>query len=82
MAEINTLHPFREGNGRTQRVFFEELARRARFQITFADIEPETLLKADIEAYAIYGGAAEIVRDIAFTHLSAKKPQTIANTRF
>lgn len=33
MVEINTLHPFREGNGRTQRVFFEELGRRAKIEI-------------------------------------------------
>jgi len=51
MAEINTLHPFREGNGRTQRIFFEELARRARYQINFSDADPDTLLEADIEAY-------------------------------
>ena len=26
-ADINALHPFREGNGRTQRKFIEELAK-------------------------------------------------------
>lgn len=51
MAEINTLHPFREGNGRTQRVFFEELARRARYEINFGNADPDELLEADIEAY-------------------------------
>jgi cell filamentation protein len=51
MAEINTLHPFREGNGRTQRVFFEELGRRARYEINFGSVEPKQLLEADIAAY-------------------------------
>lgn len=51
MAEINTLHPFREGNGRTQRLFFEELARRARYEINFGNADPDMLLEADIEAY-------------------------------
>ena len=51
MAEINTLHPFREGNGRTQRVFFEELARRARYEINFGNVESDELLEADIAAY-------------------------------
>ena len=50
-AEVNTLHPFREGNGRTQRVFFEELARRARYEINFSNVTPDELLKADIAAY-------------------------------
>jgi cell filamentation protein len=51
MAEFNTLHPFREGNGRTQRVFFEELARRARYEINFGNVDPNELLEADIAAY-------------------------------
>ena len=51
MSEVNTLHPFREGNGRTQRVFFQELARRAHYQINFFNVEPDVLLEADIEAY-------------------------------
>jgi len=29
LSEINAIHPFREGNGRTQRIFFEQLARDA-----------------------------------------------------
>ncbi len=27
LGEVNVLHPFREGNGRAQRVFFAQLAR-------------------------------------------------------
>lgn len=51
MGEINALHPFREGNGRTQRVFFAELARRAKYELDFSQIEPNELLEADIAAY-------------------------------
>jgi cell filamentation protein len=51
MGEINALHPFREGNGRTQRIFFAELARRARYTLDFSQIEPDDLLEADISAY-------------------------------
>lgn len=51
MAEINTLHPFREGNGRAQRVFFEEVARRARHELNFSKTDPGALLEADIAAY-------------------------------
>ena len=29
MVELNGVHPFREGNGRTQRVFISELAKDA-----------------------------------------------------
>jgi len=51
MGELNALHPFREGNGRTQRIFFEELARRARYELDFSQVEPGELLDADIAAY-------------------------------
>jgi cell filamentation protein len=51
MGEINTLHPFREGNGRTQRIFFTELARRAKYELNFSEAQPDELLEADIAAY-------------------------------
>jgi cell filamentation protein len=51
MAELNALHPFREGNGRTQRAFFAELARRARYGLDFSATDPDALLEADINAY-------------------------------
>ena len=35
LAEINKLHPFREGNGRTQRLFIDALARRPGYQLHF-----------------------------------------------
>ena len=51
MGEVNALHPFREGNGRTQRVFFVELARRAKYELDYSQAEPDELLEADIAAY-------------------------------
>lgn len=33
LAEINQLHPFREGNGRTQRAFLAQLAREAGYRL-------------------------------------------------
>ena len=51
MGEINALHPFREGNGRTQRIFFIELARRGGYKLNFSQITPSELLEADIAAY-------------------------------
>jgi cell filamentation protein len=51
MGEVNALHPFREGNGRTNRVFFGELARRAKYDLNFGEADPSALLQADIAAY-------------------------------
>jgi cell filamentation protein len=47
---INLLHPFREGNGRTQRVFFTQLIRNAGFDIHFAEVDPDELMLATIQA--------------------------------
>lgn len=35
MSEINALHPFREGNGRAQRVFMSSLGKTAGYEIDF-----------------------------------------------
>jgi cell filamentation protein len=51
MGEINALHPFREGNGRAQRIFFAELTRRAKYELDFGKADAEALLQADIAAY-------------------------------
>jgi cell filamentation protein len=39
-AEVNALHPFREGNGRTQRAFFRQLALHAGRRLDFGLLDP------------------------------------------
>jgi cell filamentation protein len=51
MGEINALHPFREGNGRTAREFFRQLSVNAKYTLDFTKTEKENLLTADIEAF-------------------------------
>ena len=46
----NVLHPFREGNGRTQRAFFTQLIRNAGYNISFADMDTELLMIATIQS--------------------------------
>lgn len=46
----NTLHPFREGNGRTQRAFLSQLIRSAGFDIDFSAIDTELLMIATIQS--------------------------------
>lgn len=45
-GDINALHPFREGNGRAQRLFVEELARRAKHPLDLTRISSEENLQA------------------------------------
>lgn len=51
MAEINTVHPFREGNGRTQRVFMEQLAHDAGHDLDFTVISKERMIQASIASH-------------------------------
>jgi cell filamentation protein len=44
-GEINALHPFREGNGRTQRVFLESIAKQAGYDLDFKPVSRETMGK-------------------------------------
>ena len=46
----NMLHPFREGNGRTQRIFISQLIRYAGYDIDFSAIDPDELMIATIQS--------------------------------
>lgn len=46
----NMLHPFREGNGRTQRVFLQQLIRKNGYEINFSDFDSDLLMIATIQA--------------------------------
>jgi len=49
-GEINVIHSFREGNTRTQVVFFSDLARKAGFELPLAAFRDKDLRDAFIEA--------------------------------
>ena len=51
MGEINALHPFREGNGRTQRLYFKQLCLKAGYDLEFRKTQKDILVKADIAAF-------------------------------
>lgn len=59
LGEVNAIHPFREGNGRTQRVFFEQLAKDAGFRIEWQRMNPGRNVEASV---AIMRGNAEPMR--------------------
>ena len=52
LSEINVLHPFREGNGRTQRLFIEYLALNAGYRVDFSSVTPEEMIVASAESFA------------------------------
>lgn len=51
IGEINAIHPFREGNGRTQRMFIECLALHNGFLLDFAKISDDEMLEASVQTF-------------------------------
>ncbi|SER81513.1 cell filamentation protein [Actinokineospora terrae] len=49
-AEVNVVHPFREGNGRTQRAFFRQLALFAGWRVDFGLVDRERYLAGCVAA--------------------------------
>ena len=49
-GEVNMIHPFREGNGRTQRLFFQQLADAAGYSLDFRKITTKQMLNAAIRS--------------------------------
>ena len=50
MAELNVLHPFREGNGRTIREFIRELALKNGYTLNLMNSDPTQFLEASIKS--------------------------------
>jgi cell filamentation protein, protein adenylyltransferase len=72
LGEINVLHPFREGNGRTQRVFFTELARQAGYTLDWTQISAKQMLDASILSL-VHGDNSEF-EHIFLTMLTPLQP--------
>lgn len=62
MGEINAIHPFREGNGRTQRIFIAQLAKEAGYELSFDKTTQEEMISASIQAHRCdYRGLESII---------------------
>lgn len=49
-AELNVLHPFREGNGRTTREFLRQLALKNNYILNLQNVDSKELLDASIKS--------------------------------
>lgn len=66
LGEINALHPFREGNGRTQREFIREVALDAGYNLSFANVSGRQMIDASVQSMIISSsGLAQIIRESA-----------------
>jgi cell filamentation protein len=51
LGELNSIHPFREGNGRTQREFIRELGAEAGYRINWGRVTRKQMYDASIESH-------------------------------
>ena len=51
LGEINAIHPFREGNGRTQREFIRQLALRAGHPLSWVGFTQQQMVDASIASH-------------------------------
>ncbi len=62
LSEINAIHPFREGNGRCQRMFIQLLSNSLGYQLDFMKITDEEMLEASIRSFDLeYGMLEELI---------------------
>lgn len=79
-AYLNQAHPFREGNGRTSKVFMEQVAEQSRFTLDFSRVTPEQwnqasmLSRPDLLAYDPVPDSLVPV----FRHIAVDRPATPA----
>lgn len=67
LAEINALHPFREGNGRAQRAFLAQLAAEARHPLDWSGLDEGENVEASV---ASFRGDLGPLRRLLNRHLS------------
>ena len=52
LSELNAIHPFREGNGRTQLALLTLLAERAGHPLALDNLEPKAMLAAMVTSFS------------------------------
>ena len=73
LGELNAIHPFREGNGRTQREFIRELLLPLGFYVDYSRCDPKMMLYASINAFA---GDYDLMTEL-FNKCIIEKPQNL-----
>ncbi len=74
LGEINAIHPFREGNGRTQREFLRQIALKAGHKLSWASLDENRNTAASILSYQ-QGDLSGLVDVLRVAIADAKKAE-------
>lgn len=66
MAELNIIHPFREGNGRSIREFIRLMAKRMGYDINWGDVDKEELLSASTQSVDGYKVLISVLKKASY----------------
>lgn len=78
LAELNAIHPFREGNGRTQRLFLKALAHQAGHRLDLSRIGEEPWMKASIDSFVTGHESLTVVIRSALTDPNSVSDEALA----
>lgn len=81
-GDINALHPFREGNGRTQREFIYHLAKNAGYELDLSELDKTKYMTASIESMLTSNEKMEklmksIIKPLAKEKVKIRKQNTV-----
>lgn len=78
LSDLNALHPFREGNGRTQRAFIQLLSNQAGWQLAWARVDPAENTAAAAKAMADRDAFVPLLDRIVVSDSDSLPPENLA----
>lgn len=79
LGELNAIHPFREGNGRTQRLFIEYLGLVAGYHVNFTKISSQEMIDASVDSFLKKYDKMNKLFEKAVTPISIEKQEEFIN---
>ncbi len=82
-GELNMIHPFREGNGRTQKMFIEKVADKLGYSLQLEKVDSKKLLEVTIESVNGTGRPLKKVFEevIVTKHFKSQSDQSHINSK-
>ncbi|MER2010449.1 MAG: Fic family protein [Psychrobacillus sp.] len=82
-SELNMIHPFREGNGRTQKIFIEKVADKLGYSLQLEKVDSKKLLEVTIESVNGTGRPLKKVFEevTVIKHFKGKSEQPHVNSK-